>query len=229
MVSGLAACAPADRVRAQSRSRPGPDSTVSALTLRMLAQEPREHLDLVRRLRTERGMPALARHHVPAAIGRHQRGDAEPGAGPEHDLARRARRQRRAQADARRPALSRGSAQAIASKSLTTRSCENPKRSRESPRRNRHVRLVSATSSPSIGPAIGERRPRAGARRSRRGSARPRSSRSATVSFSMISVCARAARRHRRAQTGCWCRRYRQGGRYSPALSSCGRETPVIG
>jgi hypothetical protein len=57
----------------------------------LLAQA-REHLGLIGRLRTERGVAALARHHPPAAVGRYQRGDAQPGAGPEHDFGAAARR-----------------------------------------------------------------------------------------------------------------------------------------
>src|SRR5262249_28209073 len=49
------------------------------------------------RLRTERGVPALARHHVRAAIRGQERRHAEPGAGAEHDLDPRARRDRLAQ------------------------------------------------------------------------------------------------------------------------------------
>jgi hypothetical protein len=45
-------------------------------------------------------------------------------------------------------------AQAMASKSFTMRSCDHPNRFVNSARRNRHARLVSATSSPSMGPAM---------------------------------------------------------------------------
>src|SRR5437016_5648562 len=52
----------------------------------MLAQEPRKNVDLVGRLRAERGMPALARDHVPTTLDRHQRRHAKAGTGPERDL-----------------------------------------------------------------------------------------------------------------------------------------------
>src|SRR5262249_20928760 len=56
-----------------------------------------------------------------------------------------------------------GSAQAMASKSFSTRSCENPKRLANSRRRKRQLaRLVSAISSPSAGPATASVAPRRG-------------------------------------------------------------------
>ena len=51
-------------------------------------------------------MSALARHHVPAAVRGQQRRDPEAGAGAEHDLDARARRDRLAQ----RPRLRRAEA-----------------------------------------------------------------------------------------------------------------------
>src|SRR3954466_2797200 len=51
----------------------------------MLVQERGEDLQLVRRLWTERGMATLARQHLPAAIDRHERRNAEPRAGAKHD------------------------------------------------------------------------------------------------------------------------------------------------
>src|SRR5215831_18138634 len=62
-----------------------------------LLAKPREYLDFVRRLRTERGVSALARHHMPAATRGQQRRHAQAGAGAEHDLDARARCDRLAQ------------------------------------------------------------------------------------------------------------------------------------
>src|SRR5262249_60934406 len=72
------------------RHRLGADRTA-------LLAKPREHLDFILRLRTERGVSALARHHVPAAIRGQERRHAQTGAGAEYDLDPRARRDRLAQ------------------------------------------------------------------------------------------------------------------------------------
>src|SRR6516162_6729804 len=152
--NGLCLVAGRARVeRAREPPRPGPDSTASALTVpHSWRSRVNTSISSAACGPNEACPPSLATTCQRPSAGK-SAATPSPVPGPSTTLtpARAATGLPSGRVCA---APSRGSAQAMASKSLSTRSCENPKRLANSRRRNRQPgRLVSAISSPSTGPA----------------------------------------------------------------------------
>ena len=113
----------------------------------------RPERELVRLGRAERDVPAFAGDRHPKPAGLDQRADAEPGAGPEHDLGAGAPRRARRRSAPGRAGASAVSASASASKSLRRMTSSTPRRRIMSRGRITQCALVRSTASPAIGPA----------------------------------------------------------------------------